>query len=34
MLMDADSRGGYNGDDISKVGRGGGLLSQEAVMTQ
>ena len=32
-----DSRGGYNSDDITKVGvrgGGGGLLSQEAVMTE
>ena len=29
------SRGGYNSDDITKVGvGGGGLLSQEAVMTE
>ena len=27
------TRGGYNSDDITKVGVGGGLLSQEAVMT-
>ena len=27
-------RGGYNSDDITKVGGGGGLLSQEAVMTE
>ena len=30
------ARGGYNSDDITKVGMGGGggLLSQEAVMTE
>ena len=32
--IDASSRGGYNSDDITKVGGGGGLLSQEAVMTE
>ena len=32
---DAPTRGGYNSDDITKVGvGGGGLLSQEAVMTE
>ena len=28
------ARGGYNSDDITKVGVGGGVLSQEAVMTE
>ena len=35
--MHVRGRGGYNSDDITKVGvggGGGGLLSQEAVMTE
>ena len=27
-------RGGYNSDDITRVGVGGGALSREAVMTE
>ena len=36
VLVPLCTRGGYNSDDITKVGLGGGggLLSQEAVMTE